>query len=356
VSLFYPQSGYLLSYQRLVALLSQAVDVLYAPAFFIVFALVAQLLFCMVVWAKTNRIGTFGKILLTVTPFLIPTGGDALLNLTNSMWVLALGLVLLMLSDAPGTRRQWCFHILYLLISGLTGPFVILFAPFILIRFWLLRREAPVMEWWRVGLYLVVLAVNFAALQSGIRGYPELCPDIWKWMELFKNLALPYFIGVLDHFRHPGGASVLLLSIVLTLSLLPLCFHRGLGRRELLDRLVLACCGLAILASSLWQWRDRPHIFMPYFGFDRYCFVIYGCLSCTLVHVAVVQAKGGWGRICQAAAAAILLLSTFFSVMNAGQKLPWPDMGYPQSAKTFNETGKAHFQTPPEWGYDLQRH
>ncbi len=356
LSLSFPHAGYLHSYQRVVALLSQGVDILIAPQFFNAFALLAQLCFYLVVWCRTNRLGISGKILMTLAPFLIPTGGDVLLNLTNSMWILSLGLVLVMLSNTPRTTGQWGLHLVYILIAGLTGPFSIIFSPLFLIRFLLLRKDLPKKETWRVAWYLVIASVNFAALTSGERYYPEVCPNFWEWMELFKNLALPYFLGVIDHFRHPGGVWTLVLSILLSVALLPLCFLGTTNRRELLDRAVLACCGLSILASALWQWRDRPHIFLPYFGFDRYCFVIYGCLSCLLIYAIVARGQKKWQTICQAAAAAILLASMFYSVMNSGQKLPWKDYGYPAQVEEFRKTGRQHFTNPPDWEYDLVRH
>jgi hypothetical protein len=71
---------------------------------------------------------------LTVLP---PMPGEVLLNLTNAQWVFGFGFLILLLMRPAAGVRALVADVLVLTLIGLTGPFVLVFAPLFVARaFW----------------------------------------------------------------------------------------------------------------------------------------------------------------------------------------------------------------------------
>ena len=159
-ALFIPYAKYIHLIPRLVAYLASFFPVAVAPALYAY----ATLAMTLGVGAKllSPRLALPYKPLLVVAIALVPTGGEVILNLTNIHWYTALLLIALVLQKPPTTRWQLASDFILLLLAGLTGPFIIAFAPLFLLR-WLKR-------WDNYSSYLVCVAL----LLTGIQGYTIL--------------------------------------------------------------------------------------------------------------------------------------------------------------------------------------
>lgn len=87
----------------------------------------------------------FVSIIFSLSPYVIVQSAEVLLNITNIQWILALTTFMLIWD-------VFCFHdksdsktiikSVFLLVFGLTGPFLIIFAPFALYVFYLVRGKS----------------------------------------------------------------------------------------------------------------------------------------------------------------------------------------------------------------------
>jgi hypothetical protein len=133
-ALLQPSAGYLHTALRLVAWLAAQVDVTLAPAFFVT----AAGLLTLYVAARTQspRFPFRPSIAYALAMVMVPDAYEVLLNLTNLQWVLAAGLLLVLISKDALTPAQQAHDIVAVIVLGLTGPFVIAFLPLFVWRAW----------------------------------------------------------------------------------------------------------------------------------------------------------------------------------------------------------------------------
>ncbi len=127
-----PMSGYLHLLLRSIAFSGRYLDPAFQPGWY----LVAVLFFTAVVGntclSKRNPMAC--RYLLPVAIALIPHTGEVPLNLTNLQWITALGLLVTALKDDPSTGIQWASDIFFVVVVGLTGPFILFVVPLLLYR------------------------------------------------------------------------------------------------------------------------------------------------------------------------------------------------------------------------------
>jgi hypothetical protein len=127
-----PFAGYHHFAIRLVAWATVQFDSLYAPNIF----LFASVLTTIAVTAAcfSSRIDLPCRPLFALSIVLVPHTCEVFANLTNINWILALGLVLLMLAKDPTTPLQWAADIIVMILTGLSGPFVVIWLPLLVWR------------------------------------------------------------------------------------------------------------------------------------------------------------------------------------------------------------------------------
>ncbi len=131
-SLFYPYSGYLISYQRIVTLIASFFPFSWQPALFGFGAMISVLL---LIWFLTESRSPFKPTALAVALFVLsPFDGSVLFNLTNSQWILGFLLLLLIASDHPKSPLAERFEIGLLAVVSLSGPFAMLYSPLVVWR------------------------------------------------------------------------------------------------------------------------------------------------------------------------------------------------------------------------------
>jgi hypothetical protein len=162
-STFTPHTGYFQTISRLTADISLVFDFTYAPLIFNASALLIQVL--PAVFFVTPRfrrvVPDFRvRLLLALLYIAIPNSYELDANITNSMTHLGLLAALIVLAD-PSPRPGWrMFDVSWVILAGLSGPFVIALAPIAVLR-WFTDRVSR----WRLVLMGLVLAC--AATQAG---------------------------------------------------------------------------------------------------------------------------------------------------------------------------------------------
>jgi hypothetical protein len=152
-----PLSGYLHMALRSIALIAGGADPALAPGLFVAGAMVATLYVAGRTLSRRCPLPHFAG-LFAFAVVLVPDTHEVLLNLVNLQWVLAIGLVLILISDDPRTPSEWTHDLLAGAAIGLTGPFSILLFPLFILRAWKRRGRASIL--------LAAIMILCAAIQG----------------------------------------------------------------------------------------------------------------------------------------------------------------------------------------------
>lgn len=135
--LFIPYGGYLHFLLRVAASLASALDPLWVPAAYV--AANAAALGGVALALFSPRLDLPRRPWLAFALVAVPQAGEVFNNLTNTQWITALGLVLLLLARDAERVGQSIFDGVVAVSVGLTGLYSTLFAPLFVVR--ALRRR-----------------------------------------------------------------------------------------------------------------------------------------------------------------------------------------------------------------------
>ncbi len=295
-----PFSGYLHTILRAVAQFTVCVDPAHGPGLFVACSGAVTLY----VAGRTlsprcplPRLG--GACALAVV--LVPDTYEIFLNLVNLQWVIAGGLILLLVSRDPATGWEWAHDLAAAALMGLTGPFCIVLLPLFAWRAWERRTRAS-----------AVLAGVIAAC-SAIQGFCVVHdPSMGGTAPILFRLLLAA-IG-----RRIGG-SVLMGSLMSPDTDLYVGTFVGIGTLAGVaylalrpgahrpERRLLGLAFSAMLTAALYRTRyNFDWYFLPLYQ-ARYVFLPQ--LIAIWLLLAAVGEKGRLARICKVLAVWALLVN-----------------------------------------------
>jgi len=314
---FVPYEGYFHLLPRLLAIAGHAVALVHVPAFYAWSALGVTGLTAWVI--QSPRVRLPGAAWAALALGAVPHTGEVYLNLCNLQWITALALFAVVIADDAATGLQRCGDVCVLVVTGLTGPFIVLALPLLAVRAWLRPRG-----WSRVllGVALGCAAVQSVALMNRPFNSDAALPVEWSGSAalISRRLVVDDLIG---QRALPAAAAA---SIgALGFALLAAAVWRK--RAQLPGAWTLAGAAFLVLVSVVYKARlDR----MPPFDFvdgDRYFFIERVVLIWLLAALALTAA--GLGRIIPAALIALAL------AVNASRFIypPSPDLHWARSAQ-----------------------
>jgi hypothetical protein len=134
-------AGYLHTVPRIIAEAAVCIDPSRAPAIFVACAGAATLYVAGRTLSGRCPLPPYaGACALAVV--LVPDTFEVFLTVVNLQWVLAAGLILLLVSRDPVRGRQWAHDVAAAALTGLTGPFCVILAPLFAWRAWNRRTRA----------------------------------------------------------------------------------------------------------------------------------------------------------------------------------------------------------------------
>ncbi len=306
-----------------------------------VYALASVLALLVVVgMASSPRIRLPGKQLVALAPLLIPHNGWTYLHLTDVQFVLAWGLILLVIAEPPARMGERIFDVVYLVVAGMTGPFILFFLPLFVARA-LIRKD-------RHGAIMLAIAIMCSGLQA--RDLPSARVHVPggqfdvrdpAWVEV---IGVRYAgIGILGQdlgskiAKDRRGAWVLLIvtaALLLTatyLVLFPFCPRL----------LAIHLAGLAVFLATLWAYRVRPATLTGLVA-DRYSFFPMTALAVVLV--AAWRRGGPRARI-----AGFLLLAIVPGAAATFRSQELDDDGWKHASTLFGRDLPADIIIHPYW-------
>jgi hypothetical protein len=165
-SLWTPYAGYLHIYQRISAWLANTMPLRDQAIFFFCSWLVAYGILIATVIRQALALNV-RPLYIVLLIFLISgqPNGEVFFSLTNVQWLLGTALTLYVINDR--TERPHPADFLVIALLGLTGPFSLLMAPFVLLRF--IRRKMTMSTKALFLLLLVTAAIQCAFLLGSPR-------------------------------------------------------------------------------------------------------------------------------------------------------------------------------------------
>ncbi|MBB6241955.1 hypothetical protein [Rhodanobacter sp. MP1X3] len=224
-SLLHADGGYLNSVQRLAAIAAQPFPLAWGPTLFVLFALCMQS--APAIFLLSQRMANAWPDKLSRSMFallfvLMPNAPETALNVTDSQWYLAILAFLVLVSDAPKSKIAHLFDSAVLFISGLSGPFCVLFFPIGFLRVFrgdAVNRQARI---WRVIILgitscvqiLLILGLSHAERETGPLGASaELLVKILAMVPLGATVGYTGIVALLQQSIFVGNSIPFLIAI-----------------------------------------------------------------------------------------------------------------------------------------------
>jgi hypothetical protein len=339
-----PYSGYLLVLPRLLALSALAVPLAWVP--FVYAALAFACTIAAMAYAATARMPVPHWQLAPLALALVPHNGEIAFTITNVQWIAATSLALVAVAPPAESRARRYLDLSVVALTGLTGPFSILFLPaFVLQK--LAFRES------RQASALLAVAAATALVQVAsfvASGAPSHVPSVWPGLDVLLQVLIANGLGEWFGFdprpRLPWGF-VVLAGLVLAIAG-PLLSPAS--RRMIL---ALGLCAGAVLGAAIVKWSGDmitlPR-FAPYGLGSRY-FFLSGVLLAWMLLIAA------WDARRPSRYAALLALALF--VANGiwhTKRVPRPDQDWAGQVRRFEAGEISALRILPEgWTVILPR-
>ncbi len=364
-----PYRGYFHTLPRLGGLLAQAVPLLWAPLVMNVLAIVFGALPAALLASRRFADllpGLPWRLLAAFLCVASPGLWTTMANLTHSQWSFALLAALIVVARPPETRAGKTFDVAATVLSGLTGPTVVLLAPVAALAWWVRRtRWSFVLAAISAALAPIqILGVLFLKDASPTTGTGWLNATVPNFVAIFvRRVIYEVFLGDAGSLHYFGdGASALLRPASLAVA-----FAIGIGVfavvlwRGPLELRLLTLFAALVLATGIGVTPDRafadggfwPALTSPG-NCNRYFMILIFALMLSLVWAA---ASARLVAVRVAAAATIVL------VLVGGVRLDWRepplhDYDYAQYVRAYDLAApgeRVQIVEPPGWSFILTK-
>lgn len=335
-ALLIPYAGFLETLERLVAALALNVRLQDAPTLFNAVAIMIQVLpIFFLLSSRMERVipDLRVRLIMAVVYVALPNSEEAAMNLTNARWHIAILALMVVLASQPASWRGRIFDLCVLIMSGLTGPFAMLLAPVLGIR-WIIRRERWVASYLAVDLATALIQLSVFLHAAKQRGDATLGFHPGFTLRLAAaHVWLPAHFGqgntqalYASHWWQPAA-----LDVVGLLGFLVCLAAAVLARLEL--RLVLLYAGLLFMSIFVVGQLVPEAISLA----ERPISSGRWYLIPTLAWLAVVFWIVSRGQLASLVAMLLLGMTLSVGVISDWKYEPYADLGWLAAVKRFEE-------------------
>ena len=166
-SLFHPMNGYFQTISRLTMLITLPFGIINAPLVSNLVSLIIRSFLVVFFFSKRfSSIPIYYRLVVSLFYLLIPNAEEVHGNITNIHWFLSIYLFLIIISDEIKSS-WWKIHdFIVLIISGLSGPFIIFLLPTLIIKKYILYKGIKKFDFthWDITFILIVMIQLIAIL------------------------------------------------------------------------------------------------------------------------------------------------------------------------------------------------
>jgi hypothetical protein len=260
--LFRPYEGYLHLLPRLIAALATPLPLTLAPGFYAWSSLAVT--GSIAWWLQSPRITLPGGAVAALALAAVPHTGEVYLTTCNLQWIAALGLFALGLTTDATTPATRIGEAALLLITGLSGPFVLLALPLFAWRAFARRSR------WSLILLALAIAGAAAHIPSILARTPDATDAPWAPLHhaaiIGRRVVGTLFLGQISL-----PEAIFTALSVLTFSFLSYVFYRC--RASLPGGLLLLAAAVFVLAATAYKVRPDTWTLSELGNGDRYFFI-----------------------------------------------------------------------------------
>ena len=342
--LFQNYAGYVHLWPRLVALVCGYVPLEFVPHAYILFALLSHTILLLVISMDRFPATRNQKILMMLATVLVPHHGEVFLNIANINSFCAIFTVVVVLLKPARHLGGQIVEGISLIISGLSGPFILLSYPPLLI--YLLAFKKCALASRRLTASFLTLAFIGQAyfLDFGARHPDPADTSALHWINLLAIALNSIFVA---NIRMSDYLGMLLAVIFLAMFYYLFLYQKSFREwRENSEPLLCLICAAAIFAACLFVCRSFVKLIGPFAAGPRYFYAPYVLV---LFGVILVNGKQQFHRIQIGLLTSSFLTSIYFY---APPKV-WPDYHWSDQVAHYRAQGALVFRTTPDWTVGL---
>ncbi len=356
-------TGYLQTFPRLIADVGLLVPIRRLPLLFVAVAIAVQVLpACFLVTRRMEKVipSVWLRCLFALLYLLLPNSQEINANLTNAQWHLAFLAFLVVIADDGGWPWR-AFDLLVVMMSALTGPFVVVLAPIALVVYFVRRRRWTVVLTAVLGVLAAVQLVEFATSGSYRSHLAPLGVSGPRFAEILGGQVVggtaigPPATSPGQLASHPWLSAVLLL---IGAAIVAFAMWRGPVELRLLNAfaglILLSALASPVVSASGFQWQG-----LAVDAGARYWFLP----TCALVADVIWTCVYFYGRNRRFALVPLLCLAciVLFGVRNSFEYPavnPRPDWAAQSSAFAHVHRGSTFrfIETPAGFSFRLTKH
>ena len=263
-----PHAGYVVAYPRLIAWFADAFPLTLRPALYAVGWISAYTIMVLLLdrGAKMLGISALARFIFVGLAVLQPHNGESLLNLTNSQWMIGVGLAVFALTQREQIPVHPRIGVPLLTLLGLTGPYALILTPALVLR-WRRERWPLRTAWWAIVLIACGMLQALVAASTGhfrtIPAAAEQMPFPWNWLYPIGQIAA---FGAAGAFERTAAIAMWLAAIFAVVHA-----RRAANAVQLrFDLLALMIAAASFVGASLIAFRANPAFIAPYVVGNRY--------------------------------------------------------------------------------------
>lgn len=358
-SLFLSQNGYYQTISRLTYGIALLFGLSHAALVANVIAILIRCFFIGFILSKRmNFINLKYRLVIAAYIVLMPNVSEGFVNITNIHWYLSMYLLAVVIAKEPESKMGNLHDFIVLVVSGLSGPFVVFIAPCLIIKRIYLRNGIVkavrginafdvVMAVCCIIQIVAILKTSGSTRVDSPLGYSfGLLSDIISCRLIYGSF-LPFYLA--REMAAHGNVNIVL--FVVLCAALVFSFVRYDWRIKCLILFPVLMIGFAlkspVIAFNQPQW---PLIFNTEAG-ERYFYVTNVALACLAISLISVLPKLRFGTLAVGVIIFAAIIPTHFRL----PKLPEP--GYSEDVQAFNSKPKGEEVEirilPPGWTMKL---
>lgn len=337
-TIFYPQNGYYQSISKITygialnfgiansALISNSVAIS-IRCFFVAFLLSGRFLFIPLAY----------RLMAVVYFLLMPNLTEGYVNITNAHWYLSLYLMAILLAEEPKTLSWRAHDFALMVVSALSGPFIVFIAPCLLIKR-IYQRGSLInaikgINGFDIG-FSIFFAIQFIAILVSSDGGRSTAPLGASFEMLSKIVSYRIILGSFlpnDAISYITNHNILCTTLFIIFILI--CFFaliRGSWRVKISVIFPVLMIGFALAKPMMSITNPQWPVFLLGAG-ERYFFVTNFALACFIL-LAISKAK----KFSYPLLFVFAVLFVPISIYNFTFK-PMDDVGFKEDINKFSE-------------------
>jgi len=285
-SIWHAHTGYIHLVPRTIACMATGLPLAWTAHFYIYSTLIVWAAIGFFILQSRLPVSNPIKALMVLSIVLVPHGGEVWINLKNIQWIVSLTLLVIMLEETPTSRARASINVMIWTIAALTGPFILIFLPVMMLKWWWSKRTQYTYLLAIIAVGCTVIHLTSYVMSGRYSSIKVWNPNYYLW---FKT-GYAYLSGF---FNVEPDQKIMVVPVLVGWLTLVAVFIRGLIKAESNRRsqlFMLFGCGAIVLAITFYEFRDtlfiRPLGVENASGGPRYSFIPFICLMWALLLLA----------------------------------------------------------------------